>query len=98
MNVRFTFNSTGTSTSAFDGGNYVVVMTGPPRPTALPDAFVDAIWNAAAWLEIDLPTSRAIIEKARRTLARTYHPDAGGSLEAMQAINAAADYLLRFVS
>jgi len=35
-----------------------------------------------------------LVEAARRVLAKRYHPDAGGTDEAMAAINAAADLLL----
>ncbi len=35
-----------------------------------------------------------LVEAARRVLARRYHPDAGGSDDAMKQINAAADLLL----
>jgi hypothetical protein len=40
------------------------------------------------------PITRAEIEKRRRELARLCHPDKGGSTEAMQRINQAADALL----
>jgi hypothetical protein len=39
----------------------------------------------------------ADIDEARRRLARSAHPDVGGSVAAMQAINAAADEALRRV-
>jgi len=35
-----------------------------------------------------------LVEAARRVLAKRHHPDAGGTDEAMAAINAAADLLL----
>jgi len=35
-----------------------------------------------------------LVEAARRVLAKRYHPDAGGTDEAMAAINAAADRIL----
>jgi hypothetical protein len=40
----------------------------------------------------------ALIEMARRQLARQFHPDIGGSDMGMKAINAMADYLLERVS
>lgn len=38
------------------------------------------------------------VEAARRTLAKSSHPDVGGSLEAMQRINAAADEAVRLLT
>jgi hypothetical protein len=38
------------------------------------------------------------VEAARRTLAKSCHPDVGGSVEAMQRINAAADEAVRLLS
>ncbi len=35
-----------------------------------------------------------LVEAARRVLSKRYHPDAGGTDQAMAAINAAADFLL----
>jgi hypothetical protein len=40
------------------------------------------------------PLNRASVTARRRELARFCHPDRGGSTEAMQAINKAADLLL----
>jgi curved DNA-binding protein CbpA len=35
-----------------------------------------------------------VISSRRKELARKHHPDRGGSLTKMQAINAAADFLI----
>lgn len=43
----------------------------------------------------DEPLDREKIVRRRRELARSKHPDRGGSNEAMQAVNRAADILLK---
>ena len=51
--------------------------------------------NGAGAAELHLPTAPPeLVEGAYRILARLHHPDAGGSREAMQAING-ADAALR---
>ena len=85
-----TTGTTGTTTN-FRIGSFAPL---PPRPAPLPQLFVDRVWNAAALLGIDLPTSHGAVKRARREMARCHHPDVGGSVETMQQINAAADFLL----
>ena len=47
-----------------------------------------------ALLRIDSDADAAAIHEARRSLAKERHPDAGGSVAAMQELNAAADAAL----
>lgn len=49
---------------------------------------------------LGLPPTAAVddVEAARRRLAKSAHPDVGGSLDAMQRINAAADDAVRLLT
>lgn len=90
--------TTGSNTNGFYSGTtsirWTVVQAAPPKPKPLPDVLVDRVWNAVALLELDLPTTPAAVKQARRRLARVHHPDVGGDLREMQAVNEAADFLL----
>jgi hypothetical protein len=65
------------------------------------DAGMEDLWRslmlpsevAAAYARLGLPpgASSADVKAARRRLARSHHPDAGGEHAAMAAVNAAAD-------
>ena len=90
------YSDTSSSTIGWTtGATYVQWYRPAPKPQPLPPQLVDAVWNAVALLDLDLPlTSREEVSRARKQLARAHHPDIGGSLELMQQINAAADLLL----
>lgn len=49
---------------------------------------------------LGLPPTASVdqVEAARRTLAKSSHPDVGGTLDAMQRINAAADEAVRLLN
>lgn len=49
---------------------------------------------------LGLPPTAGVdqVEAARRTLAKSSHPDVGGTVEAMQRINAAADEAVRLLT
>jgi hypothetical protein len=49
-------------------------------------------------LGIEQGASEAVINEARRRLAKRAHPDVGGSVESMQRINQAAELALRSLS
>jgi hypothetical protein len=59
------------------------------RTPPTPDPFVV--------LGLSQSAGEAEIEGARRALAKSFHPDTGGSLERMQQVNAAADRALSIV-
>ena len=68
-------------------------------PTTIMAQLSDAVaWaHFGAWhkiLQIEPHSNAAQIEKARRTLQRSAHPDKGGSTELSQLINKAADTLI----
>jgi len=64
------------------------------RPTRPAPAPALALASSYRVLHLQETAPRELVEAARRTLARLHHPDAGGTDEAMAAINAAADLLL----
>jgi hypothetical protein len=66
-----------------------------PKPPAPPDPAIEARQRARIVLGFS-PTeqlSLEILTRRRRELARKHHPDRGGSVVKMQAVNAAADVL-----
>ena len=68
-------------------------------PTTIMAQLSDAVtWaHFGAWhkiLQIEPHSNAAQIEKARRTLQRSAHPDKGGSVELSQLVNKAADTLI----
>lgn len=76
-------------------GHVVFRQYGPPPLPPGWQEFVEQVWQAAAWLDLELPTSVDAIRGARKRLAKEHHPDVGGDAETMKQINAAADLLLR---
>lgn len=72
---------------------YIIDMLWPKSPP-VPQAIVDRVFNALAWLELDMPATEHDVRAARKRLARKYHPDVGGDAETMKQINASADLLL----
>lgn len=70
----------------------------PPPPG--PDPEIQRRREAAAaarktlGIAAQVELTKDVIKERQRKLARKHHPDRGGSLERMQAINAAADILL----
>lgn len=66
----------------------------PPNPP-LPQKFIEAVFQACAWLELEPPLhSHEQVKQARKKMAKQHHPDVGGDADAMKQMNAAADFLL----
>lgn len=74
----------------------------PPPPPPPPRASADRLELEQARRVLGFPSSgRLVLAEVlarRRELARKHHPDLGGSVERMQAINAAADLLERHIA
>ena len=58
----------------------------------------DELAQALRVLGLQRPFSHADVKRRKRELARQHHPDQGGSLQAMQRINQAADLALRWAA
>ena len=70
----------------------------PPPPRQPPPPPKEDLSNKARYTLHFGPTealTKASIQKRRKELAAFCHPDRGGSTEAMQAVNSAADYLIK---
>lgn len=64
----------------------------PPSQPAPPSSSEDA--RTVLGFPPNAPLTRALIKQRQRALASMFHPDAGGSHEAMQRVNVAAEELL----
>lgn len=88
--------TTGNSSSWTVTGIRVEIHRAAPVEPPLPEELVAAIYDACAWLELELPLDNPqVVKAARKRLAKQHHPDAGGDVRLMQQVNAAADFLLQ---
>ena len=65
-------------------------QAGTPPPS-MPTPVPADVANAFATLHLTPSAPASLVSAARRVLARLYHPDTGGDLEAMVRVNDAAD-------
>jgi hypothetical protein len=65
----------------------------PPRPAAPAQAPKEAAIDVLGFA-VGTKLTRAMVKERQRTLAKLWHPDRGGSVKAIQRLNAAAAELL----